>query len=195
MDYTKIGNLIRQMRKEKNFTQKNIADALHISNKTVSKWECGLGCPDISILPELSVILGVDMTQILEGEIQINEPDIGKVKKINFYVCPTCSNVMTATGSASIFCCGRKLDPLIISDDCQDKPEIQVGQADVDFYITINHVMSRNNYILFAAYVLNERVTLVRMYPEQTPAVRLPHNPGGVLYIYSTTFGLLSYEI
>lgn len=202
MDYTKIGNLISQLRKEKNFTQKNIADALHISNKTVSKWECGLGCPDISILPELSVILGVDMAQILEGEIQINEPDIGKLEKINFYVCPTCSNVMTATGSASVFCCGRKLEPLmpaedqlVSPEDYPSKPQIKIDQVDVDYYITIDHEMTRDNYILFAAYVLNERVTLIRMYPQQTPEVRISHNPGGRLYIYSTMHGIFSYQL
>ncbi|MFD1402115.1 helix-turn-helix domain-containing protein [Robinsoniella peoriensis] len=41
MDCVKIGNLIAKLRKEKNLTQKNIADALGIQNKTVSKWECG----------------------------------------------------------------------------------------------------------------------------------------------------------
>ena len=61
MDYEKTGKLIRFLRVERGLTQKNIADALNISNKTVSKWECGLGCPDLELWPELSVILGVDM--------------------------------------------------------------------------------------------------------------------------------------
>ncbi|HCR83676.1 MAG TPA: XRE family transcriptional regulator, partial [Lachnospiraceae bacterium] len=54
MDCVKIGKLIAKLRKEKNLTQRNIADALGIQNKTVSKWECGLGCPDLSLWPELS---------------------------------------------------------------------------------------------------------------------------------------------
>ena len=69
MDCVKIGNLIAKLRKEKKLTQRNIADALGIQNKTVSKWECGLGCPDLSLWPELSTILGVDMKQMMEGEI------------------------------------------------------------------------------------------------------------------------------
>ena len=44
----------------------------HLKNKTVSKWECGLGCPDLSLWPELSTILGVDMKQMMEGEITSN---------------------------------------------------------------------------------------------------------------------------
>lgn len=54
MDCVKIGNLIAKLRKEKKLTQRNIADALGIQNKTVSKWECGLGCPDLSLWPEQS---------------------------------------------------------------------------------------------------------------------------------------------
>lgn len=42
MDCVKIGKLIAKLRKEKNLTQRNVADALGIQNKTVSKWECGV---------------------------------------------------------------------------------------------------------------------------------------------------------
>ena len=48
IDCIKAGKLILSLRKEKNMTQKEIADALNISDKTISKWERGLGCPDIS---------------------------------------------------------------------------------------------------------------------------------------------------
>ena len=58
MDCKKIGSLIYELRKDKNMTQKQIADLMNISDKTISKWERGLGCPDISLLPELSHILG-----------------------------------------------------------------------------------------------------------------------------------------
>ena len=56
MDREKIGALLRQLRLEKGMTQKEAAHALQISDKTISKWERGLGCPDISMLPSLSAI-------------------------------------------------------------------------------------------------------------------------------------------
>ena len=84
MDCVKIGKLIAKLRKEKNLTQRNVADALGIQNKTVSKWECGLGCPDLSLWPELSAILGVDMKQMMEGEITSNNPDSGNIDKVRF---------------------------------------------------------------------------------------------------------------
>ncbi|MEG2687220.1 MAG: helix-turn-helix transcriptional regulator, partial [Christensenellaceae bacterium] len=54
MDCKKVGILIRGLRKEKKLTQKQLADAMNISDKTISKWERGLGCPDVSLLHGLS---------------------------------------------------------------------------------------------------------------------------------------------
>ena len=59
MDCAKVGDVIRKLRKEKGMTQKQLAEKMNISDKAVSKWECGNGCPDISLLRELSEILGV----------------------------------------------------------------------------------------------------------------------------------------
>ena len=109
MDCKKIGSLIYELRKDKNMTQKQIADLMNISDKTISKWERGLGCPDISLLPELSQILGVSIDQILSGQINLNDLVGGNMNKIKFYVCPQCGNLMTATGNATISCCGKTL--------------------------------------------------------------------------------------
>lgn len=49
MDCAKVGQLILQLRREKGLTQRQLADTLGISNKTVSKWECGRGAPDVSL--------------------------------------------------------------------------------------------------------------------------------------------------
>lgn len=62
------GNLIAELRKEAGFTQKTLAEALHITDKAVSKWERGLSLPDILLLPKLSLLLGVDMSLLLASE-------------------------------------------------------------------------------------------------------------------------------
>ena len=82
VDCKKVGGLIYQLRKEKNMTQKQIADFMNISDKTISKWERGLGCPDISLLQELSEILEVNVSGILSGEINLNELVVGNMRKI-----------------------------------------------------------------------------------------------------------------
>ena len=113
MDCKKVGSLIYELRKNKNMTQKQIADLMNISDKTISKWERGLGCPDISLLPKLSQILGVSIEQILSGKINLNQLVGGNMNKIKFYVCPQCGNLMTATGNAKISCCGKTLESLV----------------------------------------------------------------------------------
>lgn len=45
MDCNKVGKLIADLRKERNMTQKELAEMLHLSDRTISKWECGNGCP------------------------------------------------------------------------------------------------------------------------------------------------------
>lgn len=57
----KTGHLIYQLRKEKNLTQLQLAKLMNLSDKTISKWERGLGCPDVSLLIELSKIFEVDI--------------------------------------------------------------------------------------------------------------------------------------
>ena len=193
MDCVKIGKLISSLRKEKNLTQKNIADALGIQSKTVSKWECGLGCPDLSLWPDLSAILGVDMKQMMEGEITPNKPDSGNIEKVRFYVCPSCGNILVSTGSASIFCCGRQLEYLLPSD-ASVAPKITVEEMDTDYYVTFEHPMTKEHYISFVAAVKSDRVFLNRLYPEQSPTCRVPIAIGGKLYVYCVKHGLSVYS-
>ena len=54
MDYEKIGALIRSLRTQQGLTQRELAQQLTVSDKAVSKWERGQGCPDVSLLPSLA---------------------------------------------------------------------------------------------------------------------------------------------
>ena len=68
MDNNKIGKKIASLRKEKGLTQDELGKKLFITDKAVSKWERGLGLMDLSLLKPLSKILGVSVTEILNGE-------------------------------------------------------------------------------------------------------------------------------
>ena len=70
MDKEKTGQLITELRKEKGLTQKQLAEALNVTDKAVSKWERGLSFPDISMLEPISELLGVSIIEILAGERQ-----------------------------------------------------------------------------------------------------------------------------
>lgn len=68
MDQVKIGQFIAQCRKEKKMTQRQLADTLEISDKTVSKWECGRGLPEIQFMMPLCELLGISVNELLSGE-------------------------------------------------------------------------------------------------------------------------------
>ena len=68
MDCKKVGLLIKKKRLEKNMTQQELADKLHITDRAISNWERGLRAPDISLLQELSAILELNISDILSGE-------------------------------------------------------------------------------------------------------------------------------
>lgn len=68
MDAQKIGKLINELRTKKNLTQKDLADLVNVTDKAVSKWERGDGCPDVSIMPNLAKELGVSVEDLMSGE-------------------------------------------------------------------------------------------------------------------------------
>ena len=81
MDYQKVGLLIATLRKEKGLTQKELSDKLGITDRAVSKWERGLGCPDVSLLDDLSRILDVSILEILKGR-RLDKDEIANNRNI-----------------------------------------------------------------------------------------------------------------
>lgn len=73
MNYDKIGSFIQQKRKEKNLTQKQLAEKIGLTDRAISKWERGQGCPDVSILEILSNELGCSVLELLKGREIENE--------------------------------------------------------------------------------------------------------------------------
>lgn len=189
MNYNKVGSLILNLRKEKGLTQKQLADQMHISDRTVSKWERGLGCPDVSLLHDLSNILEVNIEKILTGELESNLTNGGNMKKIKFYVCPTCGNVITSMSEADVSCCGRKLTALV-SKPCDAEHMLHIETVEEDNYITFSHEMSKSHYLNFMAYVGYDRVLVIKLYPEQGSEVRFPHQVGAKIYFGCSQHGL-----
>lgn len=75
MDREMLGRFIAQRRKELNLTQRELAEALHVTDKAVSKWERGAGCPDISLLEPLAEALELSVDQLLTYQTAPEEPE------------------------------------------------------------------------------------------------------------------------
>lgn len=194
MDCQKIGKLILQLRQEKNLTQRELAELMNISDKAISKWERGLGCPDVSLLNELSDIFEINIENILSGDLGIGNRVSGNMKKVKFYVCPTCGNVITTTHECDVSCCGRQLKVLTVQK-CDEDHQLYIDGIEDEYYIHFSHEMTKMHYIHFIAYVSWDRVMVVKMYPEQSGELRIPRISKGQLYFYCSQDGLFQQNI
>lgn len=189
MDCSKVGRLIRKLRMEKKLTQAALAAQLSLSAKTVSKWERGLGCPDVNLLNTLSTVLNVDLSRLLEGDLLPNETVGGNMKNTKYYVCPDCGSISLCTGNAEISCCGRRLAALELTKAAPGE-KLHVEIVEDEWFITSNHPMQKDNYISFVAFQTGGKVELIKQYPEWNLQLRLKKRGHGQLIWYSTAQGL-----
>ncbi len=82
MNQDKIGKFIAKERKAKGFTQRQLAERLNISDKTISKWECGKGLPEVMFMLPLCEILEISVNELLSGE-RVSEEDYQKKAEEN----------------------------------------------------------------------------------------------------------------
>lgn len=75
MDQQKIGEFLKELRKEKGLTQEQLADKLFVSRRTVSRWETGSNMPDLDMLVELADLYEVDLKEIFNGQRRAQEMD------------------------------------------------------------------------------------------------------------------------
>ena len=171
MDRYVTGAVIRKLRESKQITQKELADSIHVSDKAVSKWETGQGFPDISLLEPLAKALGISVVELLSGEDIRNRNRSFNMLKGKLYVCPVCGNVIQATGEAVVICCGITLPPL---ETEEDSPEhvIHVEITDDEYYVTVDHPMTKEHYISFLAAVSDQGVQFTKLYPEGSAEAR-----------------------
>lgn len=194
MDQIKTGLLIRKLRLDSGLTQKQLADKLSVSDKAVSKWECGNGSPDISLMSSLAEIFGTDIQTILTGEVNKNESEKGNMKKLKFYVCSECGNIITATSEAAVTCCGSRLAALE-PKKAENEDMLKVENIGGELFVSSDHEMKKEHYISFAAYVTDSSAMIFKQYPEWNLQFTLPLVRSGRLVWYCTKHGLFYQEL
>lgn len=194
MTHYVTGDAIKALREKKQYTQKQLADLLGVSDKAVSKWETGRGLPDISLLEPLSGALGVSVAELLSGECVTNRNRSGNLLREKFYVCPVCGNVIRATGEGAFSCCGVTLPPLE-AEEPDEAHALHVERVENDWYVTAEHPMTKRHSLSFLAYVTTGRTQFVKLYPEQMAEARFPMMGSGVLYAYCNQHGLFQVRI
>ena len=113
----------------------------------------------------------------------------GNMKKMRFYRCPTCGNLLFSTDDADVTCCGAKLTNLVMHKPDEENA-LQIEHSDGEWYITAPHAMHREHYISFVAFLTGDTMIVKKQYPEWGLDVRLPYIRHGMLLWYCTRDGL-----
>lgn len=182
---------IRNLREARGLTQKQLAERLRVTDKAVSKWESARGLPDISLIEDLAVALGVSVAELLTGDVRENANRAGNMLRSKFYVCPICGNVVHAMGEGSFSCCGTAMLPQVAEEAAEDSEHtFKIERVENDWYVTLDHPMTKEHLISFVAYVTMDGICMKKLYPEQLVQPRFAMRGGGWMYLYCNRHGL-----
>ena len=193
MDNYVTGAVIKRIRENKKLTQEELAQKIFVTSKAVSKWETGKGFPDVGLLESLGKALDVSVIELLSGEDITNLNKACNMAKGKFYVCPVCGNVIQTTGEAVISCCGITLPPLE-AEVPDDEHSLNVEVVEDEYYVTMNHPMTKEHYISFIAAISDQGVQLVKLYPEGNAEARFKISRVKKLYAYCNRHGLFEVD-
>lgn len=111
------------------------------------------------------------------------------MKKLKFYTCPNCGNLITTAAEAGVSCCGRTLLP-VEPQKAGDKHMLLVEKLDDSWFISSAHPMDKEHHVSFVALLTGDALFLRRLYPEWDLQTRIPCFGHGILLWYCTQHGL-----
>ena len=188
------GAAIRELRRQKNMTQLQLAQMLSVSDKTVSKWETGKGYPDITLLEPIAKAFGVSVTELISGNRISNRNVSANMMRSLFCVCPVCGNVIHTMGEAVVQCHGIRLLPAE-AEATDEHHMIFIEWIEDEYYVRIDHDMTKSHFISFIAALSPDRMQLVRLYPEGNAEARFSISGGKKILFWCNRDGLFSVDI
>lgn len=188
------GAVIKELREKKNMTQAELAEKLCVSDKTVSKWETAKGYPDISLLEPIAKILSVSITELISGNPVSNVNVSANMLRSKFYVCPVCGNVIHSMGESVIHCHGILLSPCQI-EETDEQHMIFIERVEDEYYIRIEHEMTKNHYISFVAALSSDKIQMIKLYPEGNAETRVKMNGVKKILFYCNRDGLFGVNV
>ena len=194
MDAIKTGRTIRTLRRRLGLTQRQLAQQLHVSEQAVSKWERGVGAPDVSVLPELARALQADTEALLRGELEEKDRSSGDLRRMHYFVCPVCGNLILSAEEAAVSCCGKRCAPLAVQRPDAEH-DLEATLADGEWYLTARHEMTREHHITFVALCTGDTLMLKRQYPEWGLETHLPGIKHGMLLWHCSRHGLFGRRV
>lgn len=187
------GAIIKELREKKHMTQAELAARLCVSDKTISKWETAKGYPDISLLEPIAEVFGVSITELIAGNAVSNGNISANMMRSRFYVCPVCGNSIHCMGEAVINCHGVLLKPAQ-AEETDEHHKVFIEKVEDEYYVRIEHDMTKQHHILFAAALSSDRIQMVKFYPEGNAEARFQINGVRKFLFYCNRDGLFSVD-
>ena len=188
------GTTIKTLREKHHLTQAELAAKLSVSDKTISKWETAKGYPDISLLESIARAFDISITELLSGNAVNNGNVSANMLRSKFYVCPVCGNSFHCMGEAVIHCHGVQLMPAQ-PEETDEHHKIFIEGVEDDYYVRIEHDMTKEHYISFIAVLSPDRVQMVKLYPEGASEARFPTRGVKKILFYCNRDGLFSINV
>ena len=188
------GTVIKELREKNHLTQAELAEKLNVSDKTVSKWETAKGYPDISMLEPLAEVFGVSIPELLSGNAVQNVNVSANIMRSKFYVCPVCGNILHSMGEAVIYCHGVPLAPCQ-PEETDENHKIFIERVEDDYYVRIDHDMTKQHYISFIAALSFDKVQIVKLYPEGEAEARFEMRGVKKILFYCKRDGLFTITV
>lgn len=183
------GTTIREQRERNNMTQLQLAEILGVSDKTVSKWETAKGYPDITLLEPIANAFKISVPELISGNHVQNTNVSANMMRSRFYVCPVCGNIIHSMGDVVIHCHGIQLLPAQ-AEQVDDAHKIFVERVEDEYYVRIEHDMTKSHFISFIAAVSADRCQMVKLYPEGNAKARFKINGVKKIYFYCNRDGV-----
>lgn len=137
----------------------------------------------------LAKALDISVIELLSGEDVKNSNRSFNMLRGKFYVCPVCSNVIRSTGEAVVSCCGITLPPAE-PEEADDDHMIMKEVVEDEYYVTMDHPMTKDHYISFLAAVTDQGMEFVKLYPQGPCEARFKIRRLKYLYAYCNRHGL-----
>lgn len=187
------GTVIKELREKNRMTQHQLAEKLGVSDKSVSKWETFRGYPDITLLEPIADAFRISVAELISGDTIHNANVSANMLRSKFYVCPVCGNVIHSMGEAAIHCHGIRLAPLE-AESTDERHMIFIERSEDEYYVRIEHGMTKNHYISFVAAASSDEMQLVKLYPEGGAEARFKIRGVRRIFFFCNRDGLFSID-
>ena len=173
------GHCLKMFRKNRNITQRELAEKLAVSPKSVSAWETGKVSMSLSIIKRLFNAYDITLEEFFDVNNEVGTFTAG--------VCPICGNGIFSYKKVKFLCCGEEFKEY--PEITRGIPKTVIEKFDDKFRVCVDHEQVKSDYISYIVYEWNGGFDVVRLKITDKPEAVFLHKGDGRIFLYSTGKG------